>query len=44
MTSLPRFSAALTLLLCLPMAGALAQSVGNVVGERVTYDGGVVRV
>ena len=44
MTSLPRFSAALTLLLCLPMAGALAQSVGNVLGERVTYDGGVVRV
>ena len=44
MTSLPRFSAALTLLLCLPMAGALAQSVGNVVGERVTYEGGVVRV
>jgi hypothetical protein len=44
MTSLPRFRPALTLLLFLPMAGALAQSVGNVVGERVTYDGGVARV
>ena len=44
MASLTRFSPTLTLLLGLPMAGALAQSEGNVVGERVTYNNGVVRV
>lgn len=32
------------LLFCLPLAGALAQSEGNVVEERVSYEGGAVRV
>lgn len=35
---------AAALILCLPVAGALSQTVGNVVEERVTYDHGVVRV
>jgi hypothetical protein len=32
------------LLLCLPLASAFSQSEGNVVEERVTYEGGAVRV
>jgi hypothetical protein len=44
MKPLIRFNSAAMLLLYLPMAGTLAQSEGNVVQERVTYDGGVVRV
>lgn len=32
------------LLLCLPLAGAVAQTEGNLVEERVTYEGGTARV
>jgi hypothetical protein len=32
------------LLLCLPLASAFSQSEGNLVEERVTYEGGAVRV
>jgi hypothetical protein len=35
---------ATALLLCLPTTSALSQSEGNVVGERVTYEGGAVHV
>ena len=35
---------ATAILLCLQLAPVLAQEVGNVVEERVTYDGGGIRV
>jgi hypothetical protein len=42
--SATKFFPTAVLVLCLPAGGVLAQSEGNLVEERVTYDHGVVRV
>jgi hypothetical protein len=42
--TLNQIMSALLLIFCLPLTSAFAQEVGNIVEERVTYDGGAVRV
>ena len=42
--TLPRIGCTAALLLCLPLAGAFAQEEGNIVEERIDYEGGAIRV
>jgi hypothetical protein len=39
-----QISHAAALLLCLPLASAFSQTEGNLVEDRVTYEGGAARI